>query len=185
MDSKEFAKSMVAQVTAFCATYEGKPPAYSYVPLADDAARVKVMKSRLWNEVRAAEVLGSWLKGISQLGVKSALGGAIQEEFEHAELLSGVLRGRQQHLVTVACLQDRVPLLMKYAGDHPPYRWLVLRKKHYLITLWEVFGDIPQRRYDGVLLDSRQIYPESRPSARFTINGNVTSVLLHNPVAGG
>jgi hypothetical protein len=94
MDSKEFAKSMVAQVTAFCATYEGKPPAYSYVPLADDAARVKVMKSRLWNEVRAAEVLGSWLKGISQLDVKSALGGAIQEEFKHAELLSGVLRER-------------------------------------------------------------------------------------------
>ncbi len=92
MDSKAFAKNMVAPVTAFCATYEGKPPAYSYVPLSDDAARVKVMKSRLWNEVRAAEVLGSWLKGIPELDVKSALGGAIQEEFEYAELLSGVLR---------------------------------------------------------------------------------------------
>ena len=94
MDSKKFAKSMAAQVAAFCAEYEGKPPAYSYVPLTDDAARVKVMKSRLWNEVRAAEVLGSWLKGIPELDVKSALGFAIQEEFEHAALLSGVLRER-------------------------------------------------------------------------------------------
>ncbi|MDA1035953.1 MAG: hypothetical protein O3B65_03620 [Chloroflexi bacterium] len=92
MDSKEFAKSMAAQVAAFCATYKGKPPAYSYVPLTDDAARAKVMKSRLWNEVRAAEVLGSWLKGIPELDVKSGLGRAIAEEFEHADLLSGVLR---------------------------------------------------------------------------------------------
>ena len=92
MDGEAFAKSMAALVAAFCDAYAGKPPAYSYVPLTDDGARAKVMKSRLWKEIRAAEVLGSWLKTIPELDVKSALGGAVHEEFEHAELLSAVLR---------------------------------------------------------------------------------------------
>jgi hypothetical protein len=94
MDSIEFSKNMATEVAAFCVTYKDKPPAYSYVPLTNDAARVKVMKSRLWNEVRAAEVLSSWLKGVAELDVKSGLGSAIAEEFEHAKLLSGVLCDR-------------------------------------------------------------------------------------------
>ena len=31
---------------AFCHEYDGRLPAYSFVPLTDDASRAKVMKSR-------------------------------------------------------------------------------------------------------------------------------------------
>lgn len=91
MNSKAFARAMQAQVSTFCATYESALPAYSYVPLTNDAMRVKVMKNRLWNEVRAAEVLGVWLKGTPEMDVKASLGAAISEEFQHAEILSSVL----------------------------------------------------------------------------------------------
>ncbi|MEE8518340.1 MAG: ferritin-like domain-containing protein [Dehalococcoidia bacterium] len=94
MDSTTFAKEMQSQVTDFCAAYESTLPAYSYVPLTDDGMRVKVMKNRLWNEVRAAEVLGTWLKTTPEMDVKKALAGAIYEEFEHADLLSAVLADR-------------------------------------------------------------------------------------------
>jgi hypothetical protein len=94
MDSKTFASEMQAQVSAFCAGYESALPAYSYVPLTNDAMRVKVMKNRLWNEVRAAEVLGAWLKNTPEMDVKAALGAAIAEEFEHAVILSSVLTKR-------------------------------------------------------------------------------------------
>ena len=94
MDSKAFAKEMAGKVATFCKSYDGKPPAYSYVPLTSDEQRVRIMQARLWNEVRAAEVLGAWLKTTPAMEVKAALAEAIHEEFEHAELLSDALRSK-------------------------------------------------------------------------------------------
>ncbi|MDA1215766.1 MAG: hypothetical protein O2812_02700 [Chloroflexi bacterium] len=53
---------MEGRVREFCETMHGRLPAYSYIPLSDDAMRIKVMKNRLWNEIRAGEICGSWLK---------------------------------------------------------------------------------------------------------------------------
>lgn len=89
-----FAKDMVDQVQRFCEEHRTKLPAYSYVPCATDEQRLRVMQSRFYNEIRSAEVLGTWLKGTPEREVKAALAEAIHEEFEHAELLEAVMRQR-------------------------------------------------------------------------------------------
>ncbi len=88
MDSREFAKEIEGRVAAFCKGLDAHPPAYSYVPVSNDEMRIKVMKSRLFNEIRAGEVFGSWLKTTPELDVKSALAEAIHEEFQHAGFLA-------------------------------------------------------------------------------------------------
>jgi hypothetical protein len=50
------------------------------------------MQSRFFNEIRAAEVLGAWLKGTPEREVKAALAEAIHAEFEHAALLEAAMR---------------------------------------------------------------------------------------------
>ncbi len=92
MDSREFAQEIEARVATFCQSLDAHPPAYSYVPLSSDAMRIKVMKSRLFNEIRAGEIFGSWLKTTPELEVKAALAKAIHEEFRHAEFLAEALR---------------------------------------------------------------------------------------------
>ena len=52
MDSREFAKTIEKQVTDFCRSLDAKLPAYSYIPLTTDETRIKVMQSRLFNEIR-------------------------------------------------------------------------------------------------------------------------------------
>ena len=94
MKSREFAKIIEKRVAEFCETLEGRPPAYSYIPLTDDEMRIKVMKSRLLNEFRAAEIFGSWLKTTPELDVKATLGEAIHEEFVHARYLEKALKGK-------------------------------------------------------------------------------------------
>jgi 1,2-phenylacetyl-CoA epoxidase catalytic subunit len=86
MDSQEFTKEMEGRVREFCESMDGRLPAYSYIPLTDDAMRIKVMKNRLWNEIRAGEIFGSWLKTTPELDVKAALAESTHEEFEHATL---------------------------------------------------------------------------------------------------
>jgi hypothetical protein len=92
LSSTAFAQEMVAQVQRFCDEHLTTLPAYSYVPCSTDAQRLRVMQSRFFNEIRAAEVLGSWLKGTPEREVKAALAEAIHEEFEHAELLEAAMR---------------------------------------------------------------------------------------------
>jgi 1,2-phenylacetyl-CoA epoxidase catalytic subunit len=92
VSSTAFAQEMVAQVRQFCEEQRAKLPAYSYVPCTTDEQRLKVMQSRFFNEIRAAEVLGTWLKGTPEREVKAALAEAIHEEFEHAELLEAAMR---------------------------------------------------------------------------------------------
>jgi 1,2-phenylacetyl-CoA epoxidase catalytic subunit len=50
------------------------------------------MKSRLYNEVRAAELFGTWLKTTPELEVKAIMAESAHEEMEHAELLSKRIR---------------------------------------------------------------------------------------------
>ena len=94
MDSREFAGKVQQRVADFCKGLDESLPAYSYVPLTTDEMRIKVMQSRLFNEVRAAEVFGSWLKTTPELEVKAILAEAIHEEFVHAEYLSEALKGK-------------------------------------------------------------------------------------------
>jgi hypothetical protein len=92
LSGKAFAQEMVDQVQRFCDEQRAHLPAYSYVPCSTDAQRLKVMQSRFFNEIRAAEVLGTWLKGTPEREVKAALAEAIHEEFEHAALLEAAMR---------------------------------------------------------------------------------------------
>lgn len=92
MDSREFAKSIEKQVAAFCKSLDAKLPAYSYIPLTTDEMRIKVMQSRLFNEIRAGEIFGGWLKSTPELDVKKTLAEATHEEYEHAGFLEEALR---------------------------------------------------------------------------------------------
>jgi 1,2-phenylacetyl-CoA epoxidase catalytic subunit len=94
MDSREFAKSIEKQVADFCKNLDGKLPAYSFIPLTTDETRIKVMQSRLFNEIRAGEIFGGWLKSTPELDVKKTLAEATHEEYEHATFLEEALRGK-------------------------------------------------------------------------------------------
>ena len=88
MTGKEFVTELLVMVNDFCRTLETQLPAYSYIPLTSDEERIRVMKSRLYNEVRAAELFGTWLKTTPELEVKAIMAESAHEEMEHAELLS-------------------------------------------------------------------------------------------------
>jgi hypothetical protein len=94
MDSREFAKTLEKQVAEFCETLNTKLPAYSYIPLESDDARIKVMQSRLFNEIRAGEIFGGWLKSTPELDVKKTLAEAVHEEYVHAGYLEEALKSK-------------------------------------------------------------------------------------------
>jgi hypothetical protein len=85
---EDFVTELLVMVNNFCRTLDAQPPAYSYIPLTSDEERIRVMKSRLYNEVRAAELFGTWLKTTPELEVKAIMAKSTHEEMEHAELLS-------------------------------------------------------------------------------------------------
>jgi hypothetical protein len=94
MDSRQFAKSLEEQVVKFCKNLDAKLPAYSFIPLTTDEMRIKVMQSRLFNEIRAGEIFGGWLKSTPELDVKKTLAEATHEEYEHATYLEEALRSK-------------------------------------------------------------------------------------------
>ena len=94
MDSLEFAKSLEKQVAEFCKNLDAKLPAYSFIPLTTDEMRIKVMQSRLFNEIRAGEIFGGWLKSTPELDVKKILAEATHEEYQHATFLEDALRSQ-------------------------------------------------------------------------------------------
>jgi len=94
MDSREFARSLEKQVAAFCQSLDDRLPAYSFIPLTDDKMRIQVMQSRLFNEIRAGEIFGGWLKSTPELDVKKTLAEATHEEYEHAVFLEQALRSQ-------------------------------------------------------------------------------------------
>jgi hypothetical protein len=92
LPAQAFADELVAQVREFCRSLDASPPGYSYVPLTTDAQRLHVMKSRYFNELRAGEVFGSWLRGFDDLPVKLQFMEAIGEEARHSQLLAERIR---------------------------------------------------------------------------------------------
>jgi hypothetical protein len=94
MDSREFAKALEKQVADFCKTLDARLPAYSYIPLTTDEMRIKVMQSRLFNEIRAGEIFGGWLKSTPEIDVKKTLAEATHEEYEHAGFLEEALKSK-------------------------------------------------------------------------------------------
>jgi hypothetical protein len=94
MNSRVFTEKLENQVAEFCRSLEPKLPAYSFIPLTTDAMRVKVMQSRLFNEIRAGEIFGGWLKTTPELDVKKILAEATHEEYEHAVFLEEALRAQ-------------------------------------------------------------------------------------------
>ena len=92
MKSQEFVKELVDTVNAFCQTLDDRPPAYSYIPLKTDEERVRVMQSRLFNELRAADLFGTWLRTTPEFEVKTLLAKSAGEEMVHAGLLANRIR---------------------------------------------------------------------------------------------
>jgi rubrerythrin len=86
--SEDFVRELLEPIHAFCRSLDGAPPAYSYIPLKSDAERVRVMQSRLYNELRAADLFGMWLKTTPELDVKAMMAESAHEEMTHAGLLS-------------------------------------------------------------------------------------------------
>ena len=78
----------------FCKALDVKLPAYCFIPLTTDEMRIKVMQSRLFNEIRAGEIFGGWLKSTPELDVKKTLAEATHEEYEHAVFLEEALRSK-------------------------------------------------------------------------------------------
>src|SRR5499426_3535177 len=92
MTSEEFVQELLRPIYEFCHTLNAQPPAYSYIPLKSDEERIRVMKSRLFNELRAAELFGTWLRTTPELDVKATMAESAHEEMVHAELLSKRIR---------------------------------------------------------------------------------------------
>ncbi|MEK6600954.1 MAG: ferritin-like domain-containing protein [Candidatus Binatota bacterium] len=88
MKSEDLVQELLGVVNAFCRTLDAQPPAYSYIPLTSDEERIRVMKSRLFNELRAADLYGTWLKTTPELDVKATMAESAHEEMTHAQLLS-------------------------------------------------------------------------------------------------
>jgi 1,2-phenylacetyl-CoA epoxidase catalytic subunit len=116
MESREFAKKLEKQVAEFCATLDAKFPAYSYIPLTSDEPRIKVMQSRLFNEIRAGEIFGGWLKSTPELDVKKILARAVHEEYEHATFLEEALRSKSATPYDYQALPAQMAMFNAFEG---------------------------------------------------------------------
>jgi 1,2-phenylacetyl-CoA epoxidase catalytic subunit len=92
MNTEDFLAEVLAPVHEFCRSLDANPPAYSYIPLRSDEERIRVMKSRLFNELRAADLFGTWLKTTPELDVKATMAESAHEEMTHAQLLMQRIR---------------------------------------------------------------------------------------------
>jgi hypothetical protein len=92
VDPEAFLQELLVPVKEFCSNLEVQPPAYCYIPLRTDEERIRVMKSRLFNELRAADLFGTWLRTTPELDVKATMAESAHEEMVHAQLLSRRIR---------------------------------------------------------------------------------------------
>ena len=92
MHPEDFLQEILVPVHEFCRTLDSQPPAYSYIPLGSDEERIRVMQSRLFNELRAADLFGTWLKTTPELEVKAKMAESAHEEMVHAQLLANRIR---------------------------------------------------------------------------------------------
>jgi 1,2-phenylacetyl-CoA epoxidase catalytic subunit len=88
VETEGFVQELLVPVNEFCRKLDLQPPAYSYIPLRTDEQRIRVMKSRLFNELRAADLFGTWLRTTPELDVKATMAESAHEEMVHAQLLS-------------------------------------------------------------------------------------------------
>jgi 1,2-phenylacetyl-CoA epoxidase catalytic subunit len=88
VDTEAFLQELLVPVRDFCRELDVQPPAYCYIPLGTDEERIRVMKSRLFNELRAADLFGTWLRTTPELDVKATMAESAHEEMVHAQLLS-------------------------------------------------------------------------------------------------
>jgi hypothetical protein len=109
-DPAMFVAAQIEVIRAFCANLDTRLPAYSYVPLADDAQRLLVMQSRLYNEYRAAEVFGAWLATTPEIEVKELLAEACYEELGHARLLRERIQGMEMNPLAYGPPPEQVAL---------------------------------------------------------------------------
>ena len=96
MESAALVEELTASVADFCKGLDAQPPAYSYIPCTSDEQRAAVMKSRLFNEQRAAELYGTWLRTTPEFEVRALMARSAHEEMNHAELLAERIRGLGQ-----------------------------------------------------------------------------------------
>jgi 1,2-phenylacetyl-CoA epoxidase catalytic subunit len=92
MNTDDFLNEILTPVHAFCRSLDSTPPAYSYIPLRSNEERIRVMQSRLFNEMRAADLFGGWLKTTPELDVKATMAESAHEEMVHAQLLAKRIR---------------------------------------------------------------------------------------------
>lgn len=92
MNTEQFMIEITAPIQEFCRVLETQPPAYSYIPLRSDEERLRVMKSRLFNELRAADLFGGWLRTTPEFEIKAMMAESAHEEMQHAKLLSQRIR---------------------------------------------------------------------------------------------
>ena len=116
MESRAFAQSLERQVAEFCRSLDERLPAYSFIPLTTDEMRIKVMQSRLFNEIRAGEIFGGWLKSTPELDVKKTLAEATHEEYEHAEFLEEALRAKGATPYDYAPLPAQMAMFNAFEG---------------------------------------------------------------------
>jgi len=93
IEPSDFIEQQQRVIRDFCKRLDAHLPSYSYVPLKTDEQRVLVMQSRLFNELRAAEVFGAWLSSTPDLEIKAHLAEACHEEIGHAKLLRQRIEG--------------------------------------------------------------------------------------------
>ena len=116
MDSAAFVSELTATVQAFCTGLDARPPAYSYIPCTTDEQRAAVMKSRLHNELRAAELYGSWLRTTPEVEVKALMARSAHEEMTHAEILADRIRGLGQQPFDYKPLPAQTAMFNALAG---------------------------------------------------------------------
>ena len=118
-----FIAGLRAEIDSYCRSLDARLPAYSYVPLTSDAQRHLVLQSRLYNEIRAAEVFGGWLRSTPEMEVKALLADAAHEELGHAALLRDRLAERgcdpfAYRPISGAPFADRSPdRLLRFNGE--------------------------------------------------------------------
>ena len=85
---------MRQRVDDYCRTLDDRLPAYSYVTLERDEQRLLVLQSRLYNEIRAADVYGGWLRSTPEFEMKRLCAHNAHEELGHAQLLMRQIEAR-------------------------------------------------------------------------------------------
>lgn len=118
MNSKTFVAELMEQVGAFCRDFDAHPPAYTYIPCTTDAQRAMVLKSRLHNELQAADLYGGWLRSTPEFEVKAIMAHSANEEMEHAELLAERIRGLGHDPFDYRPLPAQTAMFSALAGLH-------------------------------------------------------------------